>query len=171
MKRIYYLFKGTMPARNIANDLVAEGMNKGQLHFLNRDVNSLEQQHVNRAIVFEERDIGHSGFYGALVGIACGVLFTVVIGVTNLSEHLNLQVLLFIWMLFAFFGGWAGGMVGISRENHHIEQFHDAIDNGDTLLMVDAYDDKEEEKAKDVMFKKHREATYRGEDPHYREFL
>ena len=82
-----------------------------------------------------------------------------------------MQVLLFIWALFAFFGGWAGGMVGLSKENHHIERFQDAIDHGETLLMVDAYDDNEAQKAKDVMFKRHEEATYQGEDPHYREFL
>ncbi|MDX1694754.1 MAG: hypothetical protein R3208_13390 [Ketobacteraceae bacterium] len=171
MKRIYYLFNGTLPARSISDDLLSLGMNAGQLHFLNRDPQSLESLEVPKTNIFEERDIGHSGLYGILVGLACGVLFSVVLGVTSLSEHLSLQVLLFIWALFAFFGGWAGGMVGLSRENHHIERFHDAIDHGETLLMVDAYDEREEQKAKDVMYKRHNEATYQGEDANYREFL
>ena len=171
MKRIYYLFNGTLPARSISDDLLAAGMNNGQLHFLNRDANSLEKLQVHRTNIFEEKDIGHSGLYGALVGLACGVLFSVVLGATALSEYLNLQTLLFVWGVFAFFGGWAGGLVGLSRENHHIERFHDAIDHGETLLMVDTYDDREEEKAKDVMFHRHNEATYQGEDAHYREFL
>ena len=171
MKRIYYLFQGTLPARSISDDLVAAGMNVGQLHFLNRDIHSLDSLDVPKANLFEQKDIGHSGFYGALVGLTAGVLFTVILGVTSLSVHLSLQVLLFVWALFAFFSGWAGGMVGISKENHHIERFHDAIDHGETLLMLDAYDEREEEKAKDIMFKRHNEATYQGEAPHYREFL
>ncbi len=171
MKRIYYLFNGTLPARGISDDLLATGMSTGQLHFLNRDFVSLDTLQVPKTNIFEERDIGHSGLYGALVGLACGVLFTVVLGATSLSAHLNLQILLFVWMLFAFFGGWAGGMVGISRENHHIERFHDAIDHGETLLMVDTYDDDQEQKAKDIMFQKHHEATYQGEDARYREFF
>lgn len=171
MKRIYYLFDGTMPARGITDDLLATGMDNGQLHFLNRDFQKLDSLNVHRTNIFEEKDIGHSGLYGALAGLACGVLFSVILGATSLGEYLNLQILLFVWMIFTFFGAWAGGIVGISKENHHIERFHDAIEHGETLLMVDAYDEKEEEKAKDIMYKKHREATYQGEDPHYHEFL
>ena len=52
-----------------------------------------------------------------------------------------------------------------------IARFHDAIDHGETLLMVDAYAEREEEKAKDIMFARHNAAKYQGEDSHYREFL
>ncbi|MCG8313842.1 MAG: hypothetical protein MI976_11545 [Pseudomonadales bacterium] len=171
MKRIYYLFKDTIAARGISDDLMSMGMNNGQLHFLNRDFQKLDALDVHRTNIFDEKDIGHSGLYGALAGLACGLLFTVVLGATSLSHYLSLQILLFVWMLFAFFGGWAGGIVGISKDNHHIERFHNAIEKGDTLLMLDTYSEKEEEKAKDVMFNKHKEATYQGEDAHYREFL
>ncbi|MCG8672364.1 MAG: hypothetical protein MI867_23370 [Pseudomonadales bacterium] len=171
MKRIYYLFDGTFSARGISDDLLATGLDSGQLHFLNRNFQALDAQHVHRTNIFDEKDIGHSGVYGALIGLVCGVLFSVIVGATSLSQYMSLQAVLFIWMFFAFFGGWAGGIVGISKDNHHIERFHDAIEHGETLLMVDAYDDKEEEKAKDVMFNHHKEATYQGEDSHYREFL
>ena len=35
------------------------------------------------------------------------------------------------------FGAWEGGMIGLSRENYKIERFHDDIEAGHYLIMVD----------------------------------
>lgn len=171
MKRIYYLFNGTQPASAIAQDLQQVGINNGQLHFLNRNTAALDSQQVHRASFLQEKDIEHSGIYGAFIGATAGIFFSLYLILSSLGEHMTLSILLFVVGVFTFFGSWVGGIVGISRENHHIEAFHNAIEHGDTLLMLDTYTPTEEKKAKDIMFSRHLEATYEGEDPKYKEFL
>ena len=70
-----------------------------------------------------------------------------------------------------FFGAWAGGFIGISNDNHHISRFHDALEEGDTLLMVDAYDESEETQLKQLMHTRHMEASYEGEEENFKVFL
>lgn len=171
MKRLYYCFRGTEPARPISDDLHALGVNDGQLHFMSKDVAALEQQHLHRTSVFQERDIGHSGFYGAFFGAAVGMVFCSYLMLSSLSGHLTLFGLAFVLALFTFFGGWVGGIIGISKENHHIERFHDALEKGETILMLDTFSPEEEEKIKSLMSTKHGEASYAGEDAEYKEFL
>jgi hypothetical protein len=33
--------------------------------------------------------------------------------------------------------GWAGCLIGLNQENHHLASFHDDIECGRTLLMID----------------------------------
>lgn len=171
MKRFYYTLQGTQPAYAISQDLTSNGIDKGQIHFLNKNALALDTQGVNRTNLFEEKDIGHSGIYGGMIGCVAGFVFNVYISMSSLSEFHSVILFFCILGLFTAFGTWAGGIVGISKENHHIEQFHDDIESGNTLLMIDAYDDRQEMKLKDVMVHKHKEASYRGEDKDYHEFL
>ncbi len=171
MKRMYFLINSARPAHDISRDLVNTGINEGQLHFFNKSPVKLQAQGVNQTNLFEEKDIGHLGIYGGMLGFCAGLLFTVALGTTSFASLLNLYSGLFLLGLFTAFGFWSGGIAGISKENHHIEKFHDDIERGKTLLMVDAYDEKEEQKLKEVMFAKHREASYKGEDAEYKEFL
>ncbi|MFZ5603035.1 MAG: hypothetical protein ACOY7J_11340, partial [Pseudomonadota bacterium] len=78
---------------------------------------------------------------------------------------------IFVCCIFTFFGAWTGGIVGISHENHHIARFHDALEQGDTLLMLDAYSPQQENRVRNLMHSRHLEATFEGEDKDYREFV
>lgn len=40
-------------------------------------------------------------------------------------------------LLFSCFGAWVGGLVGVSSENYKIRRFHDDIEAGALLIMVD----------------------------------
>ena len=171
MKRLYFVFRGTQPAHAISKDVTALGFDEGQLHFLNKDHAGLDAQGVNQTNIFEEKDIGHSGFYGGIIGCIAGLLFTAFLASTSLGEYLNLVIGFFLIGLFTAFGTWTGGIVGISKDNHHIERFHDDIEHGETLLMIDAYDDRQEDKVITLMFTRHKEARYKGQDHNYSEFM
>ncbi len=171
MKRLYYLFSGTQYAKSISDDLLNSGIDVGQVHFMNRDVAALEQQHVHQTNILDERDIQHSGTYGALIGGGIGVLFTFYLLATELGSYMTFPLFLFVCAIFTFFGAWSGGMVGISNDNHHISRFHDAIEQGDTLLMLDAFDTNQEDKVKEVMHTRHLEASYEGEEDNFKTFL
>lgn len=171
MKRLYYLFRGTQHARAISDDLQHAGLDNGQLHFLNRDHGSLQVSKVPTTSVLQERDLQHSGFYGGMIGLGVGVLFALYLMTSELGPHMNFILFAFVCSIFAFFGAWTGGIVGISHDNHHIARFHDAIEHGDTLLMLDTYTQQQETKVREIMNTRHLEASFEGEDEKYREFL
>ena len=171
MKRLYYLFRGTQHARAISDDLQLAGLDNGQLHFLSRDQANLQLSNVHAASVFQERDLQHSGFYGGMIGLGVGVLFALYLMTSELGPHMNFMLFAFVCGIFAFFGAWTGGIVGISHDNHHIARFHDAIEQGDTLLMLDTYTPQQENKAREIMNSRHLEASFEGEDEKYREFI
>lgn len=171
MKRLYYLFRGTQHARAISDDLQMAGLDTGQLHFLSRDHATLQLARVPTTSMLEERDLSHSGFYGGMIGLGVGVLFALYLMTSELGPHMNFLTFAFVCGMFAFFGAWTGGIVGISHENHHIARFHDALEQGDTLLMLDAYTPQQESKVREIMDTRHLEASYEGEDEQYREFI
>jgi len=48
---------------------------------------------------------------------------------------------------------------------------HDALEEGDTLLMLDTYDEREETRLKQLMHTRHMEASYEGEEENFKVFL
>ena len=171
MKRLYYLFKGTQFARAISNDLKDAGIDEGQLHFLSNDQAGLQTAHVHKADIFEERDIPHRGTWGAIIGLGAGILFAAYLLTSELGPHLTFSIFVLVCLLFMLLGAWAGGFIGISSKNHHISRFESALEEGDTLLMLDAYNDTEESALKQLMHTRHMEASYEGEDENYRVFF
>lgn len=171
MKRLYYLFRGTQHARSISDDLQKAGLDNGQLRFLSRDTGTLQTSNVHAASILQERDLQHSGFYGGMIGLGIGVLFALYLMTSELGQYMNILIFAFVCGVFAFFGTWTGGIVGISHDNHHIARFHDAIEHGDTLLMLDTYTPQQETKVREIMDTRHLEASFAGEDDQYREFI
>lgn len=171
MKRLYYLFRGSDAARSISQDLAAAGLNTGQLHFMSNDQAALDAAQVHKTSVFEERDIPHSGTWGAITGLGIGILFAAYLLSSELGGHISFAIFILVCVLFTVFGTWVGGFVGISTDNHHVARFHTALQEGDTLLMVDAYNDAEESQLKRVMHTRHLEASYEGEEENFRVFL
>lgn len=171
MKRLYYLFRGTQHAKTISDDLHQVGIDDGQLHFMSKDVGTLQQDRVHTTSVFQERDLQHSGFYGGMIGLGIGVLFALYLTASELGQYIGMGTFFFVCCIFTFFGAWTGGIVGISNENHHIARFHDALEKGDTLLMLDAYSPQQENRVRNLMHSRHLEASFEGEDKDYREFV
>jgi hypothetical protein len=68
---------------------------------------------------------------------------------------------LFVFLVVA--GGWLGGFGGIVGENYRIKQFHEDIDAGKHLIMVDT-PKQHAPKVKELMTKNHPEADLQGED-------
>ena len=171
MKRLYYLFQGTEPAKAISDDLRIAGVNEGQLHFMSKDVSGLTSAHVHNTSILDEKDIPHSGTYGAIIGLGIGIILGFYLMATDMSESITFTVFVLLCAFFTFLGAWAGGFIGMSMDNHHITRFHDALEQGETLLMLDAYDPEEENQLKQLMTKKHREARYEGEENNFKMFL
>ncbi len=171
MKRLYYLFQGTEHAKAISDDLRIAGVNEGQLHFMSKDISGLTSAHVHNTSILDEKDIPHSGTYGAIIGLGIGIILGFYLMASDMSESITFTVFVLLCAFFTFLGAWAGGFIGMSMENHHIARFHEALEDGDTLLMLDAYDPEEETQLKQLMNKKHGEARYEGEESDFKMFL
>lgn len=139
MKRLYFLTKSISEVDNVAEDLHRAGVSDGNFHVLSNNKAELSDHRIPMTSPLHERDIVRCMERGALVGITAGVfcsiagiLFSDVIAVAGYRAPLAIVV------VSGLFGAWAGGLCGMSLENHKIRRFHDAIAAGFYLIMVDA---------------------------------
>ena len=74
MKRLYYFAKSLTSVQGITTDLRQAGIGENRLHVMGNDSSAMAQAHVHTATPWEETDIMHSGFVGALGGMAAGLV-------------------------------------------------------------------------------------------------
>jgi hypothetical protein len=163
MKRLYYLTHNINAAEKVSDRLHEEGITDWHFHVLGKDKANVIRHHLHSATPLHELDIIRSGERGVMAGfcIGIGAIFTISFFASS-TEHINMLAQLAIVALFSFFGAWVGGLVGVSTENHKIRRFHNEIEAGAFLLMIDVTANQKRA-VRDLMdeFKQIREA---GED-------
>jgi hypothetical protein len=143
MKRLYYLTDSVDTAERVSDRLHQDGISDWNFHVLGKDKAQLVRHHLHGTTPIQELDIVRSGERGVLMGIGIGILVTTYIAFfTSLGASLNWLALSGLVFLFACFGAWLGGLVGISTENYKIRRFHKDIDAGRYLLLVDVSADQ-----------------------------
>jgi len=158
MRRFYYLADRLLSAKSVSDDLHAIGISDWNFHVLSKDESGLLSHHIHSATPLEERDIIHSGERGALLGFGLG--FLLITGLKFLSpvgQYMDFTTFIGLVVLVTCFGAWVGGMVGISHDNYKIVRFHDDIEAGKYLIMVDV-SKEQAHKMIDLMAKKHSDA-------------
>ncbi len=143
MKRLYYLTKNINVAERISDRLHEEGITDWNFHVLSKDKANIVRHHLHSATPLQELDIIRSGERGVLAGFLVGVVATCIIALyTSVGEYMGLWAQAATVILFSFFGAWLGGLVGVSTENYKIRRFHDDIESGALLLMIDVNRDQ-----------------------------
>lgn len=129
---------------HISSALVDTGIKEKDIHFVSEKKDDFTGHHVHEASIFEERDLFHSctrmGFVGLLIGIA------VCFGVTVAQPYGWQPTVInyaFFCLLFVGFGGWIGGLSGISHRNYRINEYQNELEQGHALMLV--YTDKSHE--------------------------
>ena len=138
MKRLYYLADNLDTVDEIAGALHRAGISDWNFHVLNRDEAGLYKHHLHSATPLHRRDVIRTGERGALLGFGTGMLaamFAVLL--LEMSPEHSVIVFAIAIVLPTLFGAWAGGLVGLSLENHKIARFHGDIEAGRSLLMID----------------------------------
>ncbi|MBU2712638.1 hypothetical protein [Zooshikella harenae] len=164
MKRLYYLADEIDEVERISEDLHEEGITDWRFHVLSQDDAGLYNHQLHAATPLQRCDLIHRGEQGALIGFLLGSIAgyaTLQLNPTGTDVHW--MTFLIVIVLFTMFGTWVGGLAGLSHENYKISQFHDALDNGKYLIMVDARR-HEEPKVRATMNRYHPEANYVGMD-------
>ena len=162
MKRLFYLVDSIDSVDEISDDLHAHGVTDWRFHIISKDEAGLFRHHLHTASVLDRTDLPRFVERGVLIGALAGVL---VVGTLSLIVGLNLPMGAWI-ALFAFAvvaGGWLAGFGGIQSENYRIRRFHDDIEAGKYLVMVDV-SKRDLQEMKRLMGERHPEAALQGED-------
>ena len=162
MKRLFYLVDSIDSVEEISDDLHDNGVTDWRFHIISKDEAGLFNHRLHSASILDRTDLPRFVERGVLIGALAGVL---VVGILSLVVGLTMPMGAWI-ALFAFSvvaGGWLAGFGGIQTENYRIRQFHDDIEAGKYLVMVDVRRQDERE-MKRLMSLRHPEAVLRGED-------
>ena len=134
MTRTYYLLDYIDEVDSISDTLHENGIADWQFHVLAKDEKGLYQHHLHRANIFQKRDLVHSGERGALIGGAVGLYLSLFVLPWSISST---SLLLSIMLVMFTVGVVVGGIIGNKHENYKISRFHDDLEQGKYLIMLD----------------------------------
>ncbi len=138
MRRLYYLADDIETTKSISERLQVEGISNWNFHVLAKDEEGLYQHHIHKATTYQQLDVVRSGERWAFLGGGIGLLFGILVYVTEVLPWVVDGLTVFLTTLVgSLFGAWQGAMVGLSRESYKIEAFHEEIEAGRYLIMVD----------------------------------
>ena len=160
MKRLYYVANNLDSVDSISHDLHKEGITDWNFHVLSKDEAGLYKRHINSATPWQQFDIVHSALRGTLIGLVLGIVGGFLI---EYLAGFGQVTILVTTVLGLFFGTWVGGFVGLSQESYKIKGYHDDIEAGKYVLMVDVKKE-EETKVQTIMQRLHPEAPISGQD-------
>lgn len=148
MVRLYFLVPDAHRTLQITHELAELGLKKDEVHVLAHDQAKLEQMDVNRATLRQTTDVVNATKRGVLVGIPLGVLLGAIASffIPIAGGWTGIIMLLIGAGLFGgLFGAWASSMIGVSVEDRKVTEYHDDIERGSFLMLVDVQDDREHE--------------------------
>lgn len=161
MKRIYYLTDNIDSAEHISNDLHEAGITDWNFHVLSKDEAGLYKRHIHSASYLQKLDIVRDAERGAMLGAVAGLIVTWFIASSQMfGANVGALAYLAIFAFIALFGAWLGGLVGLTQENQKIAFYHNDIEAGKYLILIDVKAGQEEH-VKALMQRKHPEAQFK----------
>lgn len=136
MKRLYYLTDDIEHAEHIATELAHYPSHHAYVQVLSQDEVGLSVHQLKSASYLARQDILHRGTQGLVVGLVLGILILALSSSLGLAPG-DISGQLALVLLFGLLLGWAGCLIGLNQENHHLACFHDDIECGRTLLLID----------------------------------
>ena len=138
MKRLYYVADDLGTTRQVADAMRDMHIDDVHFHVVSRDEAGLTHHGIHAATTYQQLDIVHLGarfaLLGGVLGVPAGLLL---MRIVPFHPQFAWPMVGAVTLLFAMFGAWQGGMLGLSRENYKIARFHVALAGGKHLLMID----------------------------------
>jgi hypothetical protein len=150
-------------AHQVVDELLLARIGDRHIHVLARDDIPLED--LPKANLLQKSDLVHGLETGLSVGGATGILAGLVaMAFPPAGITLGGGTLLICALAGAFIGAWAAGMIGTDVPNSQLKEFHEAVEHGQILMMVDVAKDQVEPVTR--MIKRHHpEADMHGIEP------
>ncbi len=143
MKRLYYLTHSIECAERVSSNIHKEGVSDWNFHIMSRDKEGLTKHHLHSTnTLIHERDVIRISERGAILGLLAG--FCTTISFLMLTDFVPVRMvaegtMFFVCVLFAVTGALLGGLIGLALENAKTRRFHDDLDAGNYLVMVDLH--------------------------------
>lgn len=162
MKRLFYLTESIDSVQSISDDLHENGVTDWRFHIISKDEAGLFNHRLHSASVLDRTDLARFVERGAIIGALAGFSVVAVLAlVIGFQWPMSAWIALFAFSVVA--GAWLAGFGGITNENYRIRRFHDNIEAGEYLVMVDVPAEHQEEMQR-LMARNHPEARLQGED-------
>jgi uncharacterized membrane protein len=163
LRRIYFLVPTVDAARAIVDELLLARVEERHIHVVAREDTPLED--LPEAKVAQSSDLvpalQRGVAAGGLAGLLAGVL---AIAFPPAGFVVGGGALLGLTAFGAGIGAWMSSMVGVGLPNSRIEQYQEAIESGQLLLMIDVHRDRVQE-IEALVTRHHPEAELEGVDP------
>ena len=164
VRRLYYLAEDLRTTQQISDELHDAGISNWNFHVVAKDADGLYRHHIHSATPIHELDIVHTGERWALVS----ALICLLVGLTVhygqlLPWQTSLTGVVVFTLVGGLFGAWEGGMIGMTRENYKLAPFHDEIEAGRFLVMVDV-DAGNKARVREIMNMQFPQAKFCGRD-------
>ena len=161
MKRLFYLVDQLDSLEEISEDLHAHGVSDWRFHVLSKNDAGLYTRHVHSASILDRTDLARWAERGAIAGALFGAAF-IITAIASGALQLPTAAWVALFLFSTGMGAFLAGFGGISAENYRIRKFHDHVENGHHLVMVDVWRE-DEETMKKLMSENHPEAKLQGE--------
>lgn len=144
MKRLYFLVPDIDSASRIVAEMRDAGVAADHVSVVGSDHHRLEQAHLHEAGVLH----GTHLVDGLKTGLALGGTTGIIAGIAAVSFPpagliLGGGAIVGLGVLGAGVGGWLGSMLGIAATDPGIHRFHDEIQQGRLLLLIDIPKERE----------------------------
>lgn len=146
VRRLFYVARCVDDAEAVTRAALHQGIRRSRVHVLARDEAGLALHRIHAATPMQQLDLVHTGLRYAVLGMMGGfVLGSILYGTSAIGWMLlsiDGHALLGFTVLGTLFGAWEGGLVGLSREHYQIERYHDDVEAGRYLIMIDVLPDE-----------------------------
>lgn len=136
MRREYFLVPDVETARKIVDELLLARVEWRHIHVLAND--KIELQDLPEAELAQRSDllpaIGRGTAAGGVTGMLAGL---VAVAFPPAGLTLAGGAVVAITLAGAGFGAWMASMVGVDLPNSRLERYHEAVERGELLMMVD----------------------------------
>lgn len=143
-RRLDFVIPDVETARKIEDELLLAKIEERRMHFLAKD--GVDMKDLPRATLAQTMDLEHGIELGLVVGAATGaVLGLLIYTFTAAGLVFGVGTVFTGAILGSIAGAWISGMVGSSIPNSRLKKFHETLEAGHILLMVDVPPERVEE--------------------------
>jgi hypothetical protein len=161
MRRLYFLLPDLATTTKVVEEMLLARVDERHIHVIASEGTPLaslpEASLIQKSdfVPAMERGIALGGGTGVMAGLAALALPGVVIAG---------GALLAMGLVGAGMGAWLGGMIGMDVENSHIRKFHDSVESGHILVLVDVPKSRVEE-IESAVKQHHPDVDFEGTEP------
>ena len=159
-RRLYFLLPDVESARHTADDLLLARVEDRHMHFLARRGTDLGELH--EASYLFKTDLLHGAGVGLMLGGIGGlILGAIIVAYPPEGTQPQLVAVLIAAIVGGILGAWMASMAAAAVPNSRLKAFHEDIERGKVLLMVDVPYGRIEQ-IREVVLSRHPEAVAGG---------